>query len=108
MISPSGEDLWVLSPHCKDDLAADKQAFTSFCRYLNTKDETEHTIICLQIENDPCSIGSDRDFNSEGQAIFDSEVPTIYKSHEEGIGRMNDIWQKIGSKNSGTGFELFS
>jgi Domain of unknown function (DUF5597)/Beta-galactosidase len=109
VISPSGEDLWVLSPHCKANLAADKKAFTALCRYLKTKDEKERTVIGLQIENEPGSIGSDRDYSPEGQALFDSQVPSqfIDAMKKAGDGRVNDIWQKIGSKNSGTWFELF-
>jgi hypothetical protein len=109
VITSSGEDLWVLSSHCKATLEADKKAFVALCKHLKAKDNTEQTVIGLQIENEPGNIGSDRDYGPEGQAEFNSPVPAelLTAIKKAGKGRVYDIWQKNGSKNSGVWPDLF-
>ena len=108
VIASSGKAIWSLSPHCQATLAADKKAFAAFCKYLKAKD-SEHTVIGIQVENEPGIVGSDRDYGPEAQAEFDSPVPaklfTAMKT--AGKGPVYDIWQQAGGKKSGTWPELF-
>jgi hypothetical protein len=109
VISASGSDLWVLSSHCSSTLQADKKAFVALCDHLKSEDTNEHTVIGLQIENEPGIIGSDRDYSSAGQAMFNSKVPAnlVTTIKKAGKGSVYDIWQKTGGKISGTWLELF-
>ena len=106
--SPSGMDLWTLSSHCQANFEADKKAFITFCKYLKVKD-TDHTVIGIQIENEPGILGSDRDYGPEAQMMFDSPVPAglITSMKKYGKGPVYDSWQKEGGKESGTWPELF-
>jgi len=108
VISPSGMDLWTLSPFCKANLEADKKAFIAFCKYLKAKD-TQHTVIGVQVENEPGILGSDRDYGPEAQAVFDSPVPAklVSSMKKAGKGSVYDIWQKAGGKESGNWTDLF-
>jgi hypothetical protein len=103
VISSTGTAIWVLSSHCKANYEADKKAFTAFCKYLKAKDSTEHTVIGIQVENEPGIIGSDRDYSPEAQAQFDSSVPAklMNAMKAAGKGRVYDIWQQSGGKESG-------
>ena len=74
VISPTGTDLWSLSPYCKANFEADKKAFSTLCKYLKTKD-TKRTVIGIQVENEPGIFGSDRDYGMEAQQVFDQAVP---------------------------------
>jgi hypothetical protein len=109
VISPIGDSIWALSSHCQANLDADKKAFTALCKHLKAMDSVEQTVIALQIENEPGIIGSDRDYGPEAQAVFDSAVPVGLMSamKKAGKGDVYDIWQKAGSKESGTWPELF-
>ena len=109
VISPTSMDIWVLSSHCQANLEADKKAFTAFCNHLKAKDSTERTVIALQIENEPGILGSDRDYSSEAQAVFDRLVPTklVTAMKAAGTGSVYDLWQQAGGKGSGTWPELF-
>ena len=109
VIALSGKAIWSLSPHCKATLAADRKAFTAFCKYLKAKDSTEQTVIGIQVENEPGIVGSDRDYGPEAQAEYDSPVPAILVTAMKaaGKGRVYDIWQQAGGKKSGTWPELF-
>ena len=108
VISPTGMELWTLSPFCNANLEADKKAFVTFCKYLKAKD-TDHTVIGIQVENESGILGSDRDYSPDGQAAFDSPVPAkfITAMQKAGKGPVYDIWQKEGGKESGTWAEVF-
>jgi hypothetical protein len=109
VISPNGKDIWDLSPHCPANLNADKKAFVAFCQYLRAKDSKEQTVIGIQIENEPGILGSDRDYGTEAQSVFDSPVPPrlLTAMKAAGKGEVYDIWQRAGGKKSGTWPEVF-
>ena len=108
VISPSGKDLWTLSPFCQANLEADKKAFTALCKYLNAND-TERTVIALQVENEPGIFGSNRDYGQEGQSAFDSPVPAklVTAMKKSGTGTVYDCWQQAGGRSSGNWTDLF-
>jgi hypothetical protein len=108
VISPSGIDLWTLSPFCQATFEADKKAFVTFCKYLKEKD-TDRTVIGIQVENESGMLGTDRDYGTEGQAAFNSPVPAklVAMLKKTGKGLVYDTWQKAGGKESGTWPELF-
>jgi hypothetical protein len=107
---PSGNNIWVLSSHCKANLEADKRAFAALCKHLKTVDGKEQTVIALQVENEPGICGSDRDYGPEAQTEYNSPVPAklITAMNKAGKGKVYDIWQQAGGgKKSGTWPELF-
>ena len=105
----NGKSLWVLSTHCKANLDADKACFTALCKHLKEVDSTEQTVIALQVENEPGTLGSDRDYGPEGQAEFDDPVPDKFLALMKKTvkGEIYDIWQKSGGKESGNWTQLF-
>ena len=109
VLLPNGSDIWVLSPHCKANLEADKKAFAAFCKHLRVKDSTDQTVIGIQVENEPGIIGSDRDYGPEAQADFNRPVPIklVNGMKAAGKGTVYDLWQAAGGKKSGNWSELF-
>jgi len=109
VISPTGKDVWVLSSHCQATFEADRRAFGELCRHLKVKDGAERTVIALQIENEPGILGSDRDYGPEAEAVFKSPVPgeLVTRIKSAGAGRVYDLWQEAGGRDSGTWPELF-
>ena len=107
-LNSHGKDLWTLSPHCKATLEADKKAFTALCKYLKAKDSVEQTVIAIQVENEPGIVGSDRDYSPDGETAFKTPVPGQFISamKKRGKGPLFDLWQKAGSKESGTWSEV--
>jgi hypothetical protein len=108
-LAANGTDLWVLSSYCRANLKADQKAFTAFCKHLKAKDSTEHTVIGIQVENEPAIAGTDRDYSPEAQAVFDSPVPAkvMAAMKAAGKGEVYDIWQRAGGEKSGTWPEVF-
>jgi hypothetical protein len=62
------------SPFAAASLEADKTAFTAFMRYLKSADPGR-TVIMVQVENEPGTWGSVRDYSPAAQKLFDAPVP---------------------------------
>jgi beta-galactosidase GanA len=74
LITADGRVLNSLSPHAAATLAADKRAFTAFMRHLRDADP-QRTVILVQVQNEPGTYGSARDFGPEAQRLFKAAVP---------------------------------
>ncbi|TSD67746.1 hypothetical protein FFF34_010260 [Inquilinus sp. KBS0705] len=62
------------SPHIQATLDADIKAFTAIMRHLKNTD-TRHTVIMVQVENEPGSWDSMRDYSATAQKLFEGAVP---------------------------------
>jgi len=75
MIRPDGVPTDVLSANSRNNLDADKAAFTALMRHLKQVDGEQHTILLVQVENESGGIGSVRDFSAESNREFAGKVP---------------------------------
>jgi hypothetical protein len=109
VISPTGKDVWVLSSHCQANFEADRRAYTALSQHLKTYDSHQHTVIAVQIENEPGILGSDRDYGPDGQADYEKQVPAglVEKMKLAGPGRIHDVWMAAGGRESGAWPEVF-
>lgn len=69
------------SPSPFSDLAldADKMAFSRVMHHLKLSDP-QHTVIMVQVENEPGSWGSVRDYGAEAQKLFEGPVPEALRA----------------------------
>jgi hypothetical protein len=74
-IRPDGEPIDVLSPNSRNNLEADKAAFTALMRHLKQIDSEQHTVLMIQVENESGNIGSVRDNSVEANSEFAGAVP---------------------------------
>jgi len=74
IIGKNGRRVDSPSPHAPATLEADIRAFSALMRHLKSAD-TRHTVIMVQVENEPGSWGSVRDFSPEAQKLFTGPVP---------------------------------
>ncbi len=74
MINAKGETHYALSPHSRTTLEADKRAFVKLMEYLRDKDP-QHTVIMVQVQNEPGTYGSVRDFGPGAQQLFEGPAP---------------------------------
>jgi beta-galactosidase GanA len=70
----SGKAMDTPSPVASATLAADKTAFASVMRYLK-KADPQHTVIMVQVENEPGAWGTVRDYAPAAQRLFTQPVP---------------------------------
>lgn len=74
MTTASGQPHYVLSPHSRTTLEADKRAFVKLMEHIKQIDP-QNTIIMIQPENEVGSYGSVRDFSPAAQKLFEGQVP---------------------------------
>ena len=70
----NGQPVDSPSPHTRAAMEADAKAFAAVMGHLKVVD-LQHTVIMVQVENEPGAWGSVRDYSSEAQNLFDGQVP---------------------------------
>ena len=75
MITPAGLPIDVLSPNSPANYNADAAAFAHLMAHLRQIDGTQHTVIMMQLENEPGALGAVRDFSPMAQKQFEANVP---------------------------------
>ena len=75
VLDSGGRPIRVLSPHSRTTLEADKRAYIAMMKHLREIDEAERTVIMSQVENEPGSLGSVRDFSPESNKLFNGPAP---------------------------------
>jgi len=93
VINPHGERVRVLSPNSKTNMDADCKAFSALMKHIREIDESDRTVIMVQVQNEAGIFGSARDFSPETNKLFNSPVP-------------NDLVKAL-KKSSGTWAEVF-
>ena len=91
MITAEGGTHYALSPHSRTTLEADKRAFVRLMQHLAEVDR-QHTVIMMQVQNEPGSYGSVRDFSPEAQALFDGPVPDALLDR---LGKSPGNWRAV-------------
>ena len=74
LIDAKGKVLNSMSPHSAATLAADKRAFVALMKHLKSVDDAR-TVILVQVQNEPGTYGSARDFGPEATKLFGGAVP---------------------------------
>ena len=74
MVDKNGHAVDSPSPYATASLEADKSAFTAFMRRLKAADP-QRTVIMVQVENEPGTWGSLRDYSPAAQKLFEAPVP---------------------------------
>lgn len=74
VITTDGKMLNSLSPHAQATLDADRKAFVALMKHLKSVDE-QRTVIAVQVQNEPGTYGSVRDFSPVAERLFAGKVP---------------------------------
>lgn len=98
-----GADHYVLSPHGRATLEADKKAFVAVMRYLRERDP-QRTVIMVQPENEAGSYGQPRDYSPEAARLFAGDVPTTLARR---VGRSGS-WTAVFGKLAETAFNAWA
>lgn len=64
----------TVTPLSAEAVEADKKAFTRLMTFLKEED-TEHTVVMVQVENEIGFLGSERDFGPLAEAAYEKPVP---------------------------------
>ena len=80
MQTPEGTAHYVLSPHHRSTLEADKRAFVQLMTWLRDNDP-QRTVIIVQPQNEVGAYGQKRDHSPEAEALFAGPIPAELASH---------------------------
>jgi hypothetical protein len=74
IIGKNGQPVDSPSPHTQAAMEADAKAFAEVMKYLK-KADPQHTVLMVQVENEPGAWGSVRDYSADAQKLFEGAVP---------------------------------
>jgi beta-galactosidase GanA len=94
MRTRDGKAHYVLSPHGRGTLDADKRAFVAVMRYLRERDP-QHTVIMVQPQNEVGSYGQPRDFSPEAERLFRLPVPSALARKAGRSGSWESVFGKL-------------
>jgi hypothetical protein len=106
---PDHAPMQVISAFCQAAMQADARAFHATLSHLREADSAKHTVIAVQVENEPGILGSDRDYSPAGEAALSAAVPAeliaYLGKHKQGPAW--EIWKDLGSRDQGSWLDLF-
>ena len=107
IIGKNGQRVDSPSPHAPALLAADMKAFSALMRHLKQADR-QHTVIMVQVENEPGSWNAVRDYSPAAQKLFTAPVPAeLLKALGKDGGAGGD-WTAVFGKDADEFFHAWS
>jgi beta-galactosidase GanA len=101
----------ILSAYDPENLKANQRVFGALLAHLK-KIDTKHTVVMVQVENEPGMLAAVRDFSPQAQAAFTGPVPralTDYLQRNQATlhSFVRDAWAAKGHKTAGSWPEVF-
>jgi beta-galactosidase GanA len=91
MRKADGTAHYVLTPHSRNNLEADKKAFVRLMQHLAQADP-QNTVIMVQPENEMGSYGLTRDHSPEARRLFQGQVPAELL---RGLSKKPGTWTQV-------------
>lgn len=104
VVTKDGALLNSLSPHAPATLDADRKAFVAFLRHLREADP-QRTVIAIQVQNEPGTYGSVRDYSAAAEALFKQGVPAAVLSK---LGKPAGTWTRVFGGDADESFHAWS
>ena len=106
IIGANGQEVDSPSPHAQATLEADIKAFTAFMQHLKEFDE-QHTVIMVQVQNEPGAWNSVRDYSPVAQKLFESPVPSEALAAMNKPARPNRNWDEVFGRDADEFFQVW-
>ena len=107
-----GKSEEIITPFSKNALEADRRAFVKLMQHIRQVDESQKTVLMVQVENEIGMLPDARDHSPLANAVFDKVIPpeliTYLQIHKETLmPELKKMWEDNGSKISGSWEEVF-
>jgi hypothetical protein len=111
VIGARGEEMWIVSPLCEAARDADSRAFRAVMEHIRSIDESDRTVIMVQVENETGLLGTDRDYSEEATRLYRGPVPAelmaYLSKHRDGLSAsFRTAWAGTNYRPSGTWTEV--
>lgn len=112
VIGARGEEMWIVSPLCEAARDADARAFRAVMEHIRSVDESDRTVIMVQVENESGLLGTDRDYSEEATRLYRGPVPAelmayLSKHRDNLSASFRAAWAGTNYRPSGTWTEVF-
>jgi hypothetical protein len=112
VIGVRGEEMWIVSPLCEAARDADARAFHAVMEHIRSIDESDRTVIMVQVENETGLVGTDRDYSEEASRLYRGPVPVelmayLSKNRDSLSASFRAAWAGTNYRASGTWTEVF-
>ncbi|MGI5899342.1 MAG: DUF5597 domain-containing protein [Christensenellales bacterium] len=109
VLSAESVPVWDLSLFCEDNRDADARAFAGLMAFLRKYDEQEQTVIAVQVQNEPGTLRTDKDYSPAARKAHLEDVPgeLISFLRKEPPCEARSIWEKNGTLEEGSWGECF-
>ena len=107
IIGKDGRRVDSPSPHSPSLLEADSRAFRALMRHLKEADP-QHTVIMMQVENEPGAWNTIRDYSLAAQKLFTAPVPVELLQALGRDGRSGGDWTAAFGKDADEFFQTWS
>jgi beta-galactosidase GanA len=106
-----GRGLEILSAFSKNNLDADKKAFSQLMKHLK-KIDTSQTVIMVQVENEIGMLTEAREYTTEANKAFESDVPKelknyLLKNKDSVVPELRAHWSKTNFTTNGNWENVF-
>jgi len=106
IIGKNGQPVDSPTPHSQTTLEADINAFSAFMRHLKETDP-QHTVIMVQVQNEPGSWDTVRDYSPVAQKIFNSPVPKEAIRAMKITPESNNNWAEVFGRDADEFFQVW-
>jgi hypothetical protein len=112
MVDVNGTGQEILSTFSEAVLDADSRAFAACMAWLRTIDETQNTVIMVQVENEIGMLPCARDMSDTANGLYTGPVPdelmAYLDTHNDMlVEQLRAQWEKAGRRIAGTWEEVF-
>jgi hypothetical protein len=112
VIDAQGREMWIISPLCEAAREADARAFRAVMEHIRSIDESECTVIMVQVENETGLLGTDRDYSEEATHLYRGAVPAelmayLSKNRDSLSASLRAAWAGTNFRAAGTWTEVF-
>jgi Domain of unknown function (DUF5597)/Beta-galactosidase len=106
LVGADGKPVDSPSPHATATLEADKRAFAALMQHLKEFDP-QHSVIMVQVENEPGSWNAVRDFSPAAEKIFDAPVPPELLAAMQMTAPPDANWNEVFGKDADEFFHVW-
>jgi hypothetical protein len=112
VVGARGEALWIISPLCQTAREADARAFQAVMEHIRSIDESDRTVIMVQVENETGLVGTDRDYSEEATRLYRGPVPGelmayLTRHRDDLSASLRAAWAGTNYRAAGTWREVF-
>ena len=102
----------LLSPLALGTAGVEARAFAALMKHLRAVDGREHTVVMVQVENEPGVLNDSRDRSPAAEAVFAQPVPAelmnlFVRPKATLAPELRQVWEANGSRTSGSWAEVF-